>query len=259
MFTKTKFLCISASFLICTVANGAATNAEYAIRWKIVKDVPGTIDEVSKLLKLDDFEAKDSHHSIHYFDITPPKDAPKGYQVIARNRVTTKENGKTENQITFKYRNSTEIDTAINPATWLCPLGTSANADEIKAKLSTKYEVDISFSSETNSCDRYSLSCTLEGGKKQLDFPAALAAKEKIAGKVSMKRRKIENITLDGISIPELKIEEWQMTSPESTLIEVSMPGANSAADRAKFVTLVVKKLLAAKITPSVENKTPTE
>lgn len=255
MFTKMKFFCTSASFLICAVANGQTIDAEYAIRWESDTAVLKSIEEVSKLLGLNEFDFKDSDHEISYFDIKRPANVPDDFQIIARKRTTTKKNGKKENQITFKYRSKNEID----PKKWLCPLGAVGGG----VVLEKKYEVDISFSIDAKPSKQYSLSCTLKSDEKQLDFPPELAVSERVNGKFTMKRRKIENIKREGISISELKIEEWRMASSKSTLIEVSMPGKESskeqAGDQDKFIALVVKKLLEAKIKPSIANKTPTE
>ena len=232
------FRAISSSLLFIFVmfssAIAADRKAEFAIRWNPsigkAETIPKTANEVINLLTLPPAEIEE--YEVTYFSIAAPSDVPKGYSVIARQRIKGE-----KTQLMIKYRGDSPLPDTYSFDTWQCPLGTSAE---------TKYEVDISFLLEEKTKRTYSLSCSLKS-KEKIAFPSNLNAKQIGCGSKMVRYES-----------KDLKIEEWTFYPNEEKIIEVSTSGQDNNNDFEEFKTKVASKLISSGIQPLESSKSVT-
>ncbi len=228
------FRTISGSLLSILVmfssAIAADREAEFAIRWNPSTGGPKTANEVINLLALPPAEMDE--YDVSYYSIAAPSDVPKGYSVIARQRIKEK-----KTQLMIKYRGESPLPDTYNPNTWQCALGTNAE---------TKYEVDISLLLKNETKKTYSLSCSLKA-KEIIAFPSNLNATQHGC------KSKMVRYESNGI-----KIEEWTFYPNEEKIIEVSKSGKDNKLDFDEFVTGVGSKLISSGIQPLESSKSAT-
>jgi hypothetical protein len=196
-------------------------DAEYAMRWNGGEGGPRTAKKVLTALGKEAEESTD--YKIRYFDFTPPKDAPKGFKAILRQR----QSGE-KYELTFKYRGDHPL------SGWKCPL---PSPDE------KKEEVDVSVLAGGTTKKSYYYSCTLKG-KNPIEPPQQLKAEAKSCSSRMLR-----------LKAGKLKVEEWHLPGGV-TLVEVSRSDANTQDDLDSFRSKVVDKLVEEGVKPSDRSKT---
>lgn len=205
---------VSAHAHAAEAQKNAAMDAEFAVRWDPSAGGPKSAQQVLDLLALKRTD-KDDFEAIRYYDATKTIQAPKGANVILRERVKKK-----SADLTFKLRSGEALPAA---APGWCPLGTAAEA---------KDEVDVSVLSMSAEKKAYSRSCKLKVDPGT-PFPPALEAKPK-GCQSKMARLESGSVT----------VEEWKLPNG-STILELSKTGKDTPAELAAFrnqlVAVVIK------------------
>jgi len=186
-----------------SVTGGAAPPpmaAEFAFRWDPADGGPKTPEDV--LAALGDLAPQSPEkYQVRYYDLQTPPSAPAGVAPILRER--TKSHGKT--QFRLKYRFPQPLTGA-----WSCPPGEEFEAEE---------EVDVSVGEGGKVSRVYSYACTV----KSPTPPRSLKAVPRRCW-AGMKR----------FTSGDFKVEEWSMPGG-GRILEVSMPGTDTADDLEKF------------------------
>jgi len=208
-------------------ALAAQPGAEYSIRWDPTQGGPATAEAVLQLLGKKPGER--SRYEVQYFDITPPADAPPGFDAIMRKRIEG-----TTAQLTYKLRGSAPFPSDPSLKKWHCPLPTPTKRKE---------ESDIAFLGGGQTSKAYSRSCSHSSAQLDIAVPAALQPQPNRC-KSAMTR----------IESGKLKVEEWRLPDG-SRLIEVSSIGHDSAKASADFRDQIVRPLLAQQVQPVQRSK----
>ena len=209
------------------VAQSAALDAEFAVRWDPKQGGPATPHDALRELRLK--IGKPQHFEVQYFDFTPPADVPAGFDPILRKRI---KDGEAE--LTFKLRGDAALPAHPTLKQWACPLGATHDR---------KDEVDITLLGAGHALTAHSRSCSIESHDPALPPPAALQARPKGCGS-----------TMTRLSAGKLKVEQWQLADG-TVLIEASRPGKHTTASRQAFEREVLKPLLALKVQPLQRSK----
>jgi hypothetical protein len=180
-------------------------SAEFAFRWNPADGGPKTPEEV--LTALGEPTPSAEKYRVRYYDLEAPASAPEGARAILRER--TKSHGKT--QFRLKYRLPQPLAGA-----WRCPDGEGFEPEE---------EVDVSVGAEGKVSRVYSYACTV----KSPVAPRSLKAVPKRCW-ADMRR----------YSSGDYKVEDWAMPGG-GQILEVSMPGTDTAEDLEKFRQAVAK------------------
>jgi hypothetical protein len=186
-----------------TVTGSAAPpqpmTAEFAFRWNPADGGPKSPEEV--LTVLGEQTPSPERYRVRYYELAAPASAPEGAAVALSER--TKSHGKT--QFRLKYRFSQPLAGA-----WRCPDGEGFEPEE---------EADVSIGAEGKVSRVYSYSCTV----KSPTPPRSLKGVPKPCW-AGMKR----------YTSGDFKVEEWSMPGG-GVILELSMPGTETADDLAKF------------------------
>jgi hypothetical protein len=210
---------VSISISVPGAAAPPPMTAEFAFRWDPADGGPKTPEEV--LTALGEQTLSPDRYKVRYYDVQTPASAPEGAVTALRER--TKSHGKT--QFRLKYRFSQPLVGA-----WSCPAGEEFEPEE---------EVDVSIGVGGRVSRAYSYSCTV----KSPTPPRSLKAVPKGCW-AGMKR----------YTSGDFKVEDWSMPGG-GRILEVSMPGVDTAGDLEKF-RQVTEKLLGRGAKPSDRSKT---
>lgn len=197
------------------------------MRWDPGQGGPASAAEALKALKLRVTER--SEYTIEYFDVTPSEALPPGFSAIMRRRLSGD-----EAELTLKLRGTARLPDKPSLKHWACPLPRPQKR---------KDESDITFMGPEDTRKAWSRSCSHESADRQLQVPAALAARPK--GCTS---------TMTRLEAGKLKLEQWRM-GDGSTLLEASRVARDTPADLAAFRNTVVAPLLASGIRPLDRSK----
>jgi hypothetical protein len=204
-------------FLCVPEVMAAPLPAEYAVRWSPTSTASPSAAAVVEMFGIKGGESES--YAVSYFDVSSPKDAPKGMSAILRQRV---KGSKTE--LTWKYRGDEAFaKTAGSP--WRCPL--------IKPS-KQKEELDVSFLPGDKVKRAYSRSCST---KQSFETSGVLAFGPKPKGCESKVTR---HESKDG----DFKVEQWELQNGQ-TLIELSWNATDSAENLKRFNLFVTRLKLA--------------
>ena len=209
------------------VAQSAAMDAEFAVRWDPKQGGPASPQDALRELRLK--AGKPQHFEVQYFDFTPPSDVPAGFDPILRKRIS---GGEAE--LTFKLRGGAPLPAQPTLKQWHCPLGATKDR---------KDEVDLTLLGAGQALTAHSRSCSIESRDLGLQPPAALQPKPKGCGS-----------TMTRLNAGKLKVEEWRLADG-TVLIEASRPGKHTPASQRAFEREVLKPLLALKVQPLQRSK----
>lgn len=209
------------------VAQSAAMDAEFAVRWDPKQGGPASPQDALRELRLK--AGKPQHFEVQYFDFTPPAGLPAGFDPILRKRIS---GGEAE--VTFKLRGDAPLPAQPTLKQWACPLGATKDR---------KDEVDLTLLGAGHALTAHSRSCSIESRDLGLQPPAALQPKPKGCGS-----------TMTRLNAGKLKVEEWRLADG-TVLIEASRPGKHTPASLQAFEREVLKPLLALKAQPLQRSK----
>ncbi|MEO7852750.1 MAG: hypothetical protein ABIR94_10940 [Rubrivivax sp.] len=197
------------------------------MRWDSGQGGPASAADALQALKLR--VTKRTKYTIEYFNVTPPEAPPPGFSAIMRRRLSGD-----EAELTFKLRGTTALADKPSLKHWACPLPRPQKR---------KDESDITFMGPDDTRKAWSRSCTHESADRQLQVPAALAARPKDC-----------TSTMTRLEAGKLKVEQWRM-GDGSTLLEASHVARDTPADLAAFRNKVLTPLLASGIRPLDRSK----